>query len=52
MFIEQIPSPNFGERKGFDGPDMILIHYTGMETAEAAIARLCARSGSLRPLSY
>lgn len=41
MKIAQIPSPNFGPRKGVTGPDMILIHYTGMMTAEAAIARLC-----------
>ena len=37
----QIPSPNFGERKGVSAPDMIIIHYTAMETAEAAITRLC-----------
>lgn len=41
MRIIQRPSPNFGERKGVSRPDMILIHYTGMETCEAAIARLC-----------
>ncbi|MEM9963715.1 MAG: N-acetylmuramoyl-L-alanine amidase [Asticcacaulis sp.] len=33
------PSPNFNERKG--PPDMVVLHYTGMETAEAALARLC-----------
>lgn len=33
------PSPNFDERK--DGPpDMILLHYTGMQTGEAALERL------------
>ena len=41
MYIRHVPSPNHGVRKGGSGPDMILIHYTGMETAEAAIARLC-----------
>ena len=41
MKIVQVPSPNFGERKGVLAPDIILIHYTAMETAEAAIARLC-----------
>lgn len=35
------PSPNFGERRGVQTPDMIVIHYTGMTTAEAAIDRLC-----------
>lgn len=39
--ITQIPSPNFGPRKGGATPDLVLIHYTGMETAQAAIARLC-----------
>lgn len=41
MEFRRISSPNFGERKGFDGPDMIIIHYTAMATAEAAIERLC-----------
>ncbi len=41
MHITQIPSPNFGPRIGYEGPDMIVIHYTGMESAQAAIARLC-----------
>jgi N-acetylmuramoyl-L-alanine amidase len=35
-----IPSPNHDERQG--GPaDIILLHYTGMPTAEGAVARLC-----------
>lgn len=35
------PSPNFSQRPpGFD-IDILLLHYTGMETAEAAIERLC-----------
>ena len=36
--IEQ-PSPNFNERKG--PPDMVVLHYTGMISGPAAIARLC-----------
>ena len=36
------PSPNFGERAGGRSPDIILLHYTGMETAEGALTRLCA----------
>lgn len=31
-----LPSPNIGERRGQDAPDMILLHYTGMEDGEAA----------------
>lgn len=33
-------SPNFDARQG-GAPDMILLHYTGMRTAEEALARLC-----------
>ena len=34
------PSPNFGERAGAGQPSLIVLHYTGMATAEEAIARL------------
>ena len=30
------PSPNFGERSGGRAPDMVILHYTGMPTAEGA----------------
>ena len=33
------PSPNFGPRQG--GVDMLVLHYTGMTSAAAALARLC-----------
>jgi N-acetylmuramoyl-L-alanine amidase len=33
------PSPNFDTRVA--PPDMIILHYTGMATGEAALARLC-----------
>ena len=36
-FIET-PSPNFNERRA--PPDMIILHYTGMQTGEAALERL------------
>ncbi len=36
-----VPSPNHGERAGGRKPDMILLHYTGMETADAALDWLC-----------
>lgn len=37
--VHQRPSPNWTER---DGPiTMVVLHYTGMQSAEAAIARLC-----------
>ena len=34
-----VPSPNVDERLGGD-PDIILLHYTGMQTAEEALERL------------
>lgn len=37
----QHPSPNFGERRRGETPDLIVIHYTAMATAEDALARLC-----------
>jgi N-acetylmuramoyl-L-alanine amidase len=38
--IVQRPSPNFNERVGVDGPDILLMHYTGMQSCEAAVQRL------------
>ncbi|SHL89741.1 N-acetylmuramoyl-L-alanine amidase [Roseovarius litoreus] len=35
------PSPSFGARRGDAQPDMIVLHYTAMQTAEAALQRLC-----------
>lgn len=35
------PSPNHGVRKGSRTPDSILLHYTGLPTAEAALRQLC-----------
>lgn len=40
MQIVERASPNFGARRG-GAPDMVLVHYTGMATAAAAVARLC-----------
>ena len=33
------PSPNFDNRRG--PPDIIVLHYTGMQTGEAALQRMC-----------
>ena len=38
MELIEAPSPNFDARTA--PPDMIVLHYTGMQTGEAAIARL------------
>jgi N-acetylmuramoyl-L-alanine amidase len=35
-----VPSPNHEERVG-GPPDMILLHYTGMQSADEALKRLC-----------
>lgn len=35
------PSPNFGERRDCTNPDTIILHYTGMASAEAAEDWLC-----------
>lgn len=35
------PSPNFGARRGGVRPSLIILHYTAMESAQAARARLC-----------
>src|ERR1700748_1839579 len=38
MSIIEAPSPNFDPRKA--PPDMVVLHYTGMVSGEAALARL------------
>lgn len=35
------PSPNFGPRREGARPDMVVLHYTAMATAQAALERLC-----------
>ncbi len=39
IVADVVPSPNYDERKG-GAPDMILLHYTGMQTGEGALERL------------
>jgi N-acetylmuramoyl-L-alanine amidase len=34
------PSPNIGPRRGIERPELLILHYTGMETARAACAWL------------
>jgi N-acetylmuramoyl-L-alanine amidase len=41
------PSPNFGERKGGRSPDMLILHYTGMPTATAALDWLCTEESQV-----
>ena len=39
LSVKDVPSPNFNARRG--PPDMLVLHYTGMRTADEAVARLC-----------
>jgi N-acetylmuramoyl-L-alanine amidase len=41
IVADVVPSPNYDARKDGRAPDMILLHYTGMETGEAALKWLC-----------
>ena len=40
MKIVELPSPNFNERQGVAGPDILIMHYTGMKSCAEAVARL------------
>lgn len=42
LVIQEHPSPNFGERRDGARPDLVVIHYTAMASAEAALERLCS----------
>jgi len=35
------PSPNFGERRGGQRPELVVLHYTAMASCAEALARLC-----------
>ncbi len=39
--IIEYPSPNFGPRRDGLRPELVVLHYTAMATAEAALDRLC-----------
>jgi N-acetylmuramoyl-L-alanine amidase len=47
VVAEVMPSPNYGERKDSRRPDMILLHYTGMAEADAALQLLCAQGSEV-----
>lgn len=46
MIIAKKPSPNFDSRDG-QAIDMLVLHYTGMQSGEAALARLCDESAKV-----
>jgi N-acetylmuramoyl-L-alanine amidase len=47
VVAEVMPSPNHGERRDGRRPDMIVLHYTGMADAEAALELLKARGSEV-----
>ena len=47
VVAEIVASPNHGERRAGQRPDMILLHYTGMIDAEAALERLTTRGSEV-----
>src|ERR1700728_1995693 len=51
VVAEVRPSPNHGERKDGQRPDMLVLHYTGMSDARAALDLLCT-SGSAVSAHY
>lgn len=41
------PSPNFGDRPADSSIDILVLHYTGMQTGTAALERLCDPESSV-----
>ena len=41
------PAVNFGERVDVAGPDILLLHYTGMNSAQAALDWLCCKQSGV-----
>lgn len=41
MDIRDRPSPNFGDRPANTAIDTVVLHYTGMDSARAALDRMC-----------
>jgi N-acetylmuramoyl-L-alanine amidase len=42
VVADVVPSPTHNERKDGRNPDIILLHYTGMTSAQEALERLCS----------
>ena len=45
--ITSIPSPNYNERRNNAVIDMLVIHYTGMPTANDALVRMCSKEAEV-----
>ena len=47
-FVGEIhPAVNFGERVGISEPDILLLHYTGMDSADGALKWLCCEESGV-----
>ena len=40
---KHFPSQNYGARRGVTAPDLVILHYTAMPDANAALQRLCSQ---------
>ena len=47
LVSDVVPSPTHDERKDGRAPDIILLHYTGMQNAQQALNRLCSRNSKV-----
>jgi N-acetylmuramoyl-L-alanine amidase len=47
LVAKVVPSPNQTPRAGHGRPDMIVLHYTGMTSADDALDRLCSVSAQV-----
>jgi N-acetylmuramoyl-L-alanine amidase len=47
LVADVVPSPNQTDRVGPGRPDMIVMHYTGMTSADDALERLCSREAQV-----
>ena len=47
MEIIQYPSPNYNERPADAAIDTVILHYTGMVSAEAALERMCSEEAEV-----
>lgn len=41
LYFQDCPSPNFNKRPSSRNPELIIIHYTGMQPAGDALSKLC-----------
>lgn len=47
LVTEVRPAVNFGERVGTVSPDILLLHYTGMDSADGALKWLCCEESGV-----